>query len=93
VLFAYTKTTIYLHAGTDYCSIEKHGITQVIRTKTIHIQGRDFTIVDTPGQDIFFRMRNYGASVADLVVLVVAADDGICPQTEVRGCVCVVLGV
>ena len=40
------------------------------------------TLVDTPGQDIFFRMRNYGASVADLVILLVAADEEVCSQTE-----------
>ena len=40
------------------------------------------TLVDTPGQDIFFRMRNYGADVADIAALVVAVDQGVSPQTE-----------
>lgn len=40
------------------------------------------TCVDTPGQDFFYRMRNYGASVADVAVLVVAADSGVCDQTQ-----------
>ena len=81
--FNHGKTTLLdALAGTDYCSIEKHGITQTIRTKTVLVNDVRCTIVDTPGQDIFFRMRNYGASVADLVVLVVAADDGICEQTK-----------
>ena len=40
------------------------------------------TFVDTPGQEIFYRMRNYGAMCGDIVLLVIAADDGICTQTE-----------
>jgi translation initiation factor IF-2 len=40
------------------------------------------TFVDTPGQDIFYRMRNYGTTVADMIVLVVSAQDGICDQTK-----------
>ena len=35
------------------------------------------TIIDTPGQDIFYRMRNYGVSVADMVILVVSLEDGV----------------
>lgn len=81
--FNHGKTTLLDNlAGTNFVSIEKHGITQIIRTRTVGIDSVPVTIVDTPGQDIFYRMRNYGASVADLVVLVVALDDGICPQTE-----------
>ena len=89
--FNHGKTSLLDSLGsTNYVSREKHGITQVIRTKRIDIpilvDGREteypFTVVDTPGQEIFFRMRNYGAAVADLVVLLVASDDGICPQTE-----------
>lgn len=40
------------------------------------------TMLDTPGQDVFFRMRNYAAAVADAVILVVAADEGISQQTQ-----------
>lgn len=40
------------------------------------------TIIDTPGQDIFYRMRNYGVSVADMVILVVSLEDGV---SEGRG--------
>ena len=40
------------------------------------------TVVDTPGQDIFYRMRNYGAAVADVAVLLVDIDEGYCQQTE-----------
>ena len=40
------------------------------------------TLIDTPGQDVFFRMRNYAASVADFVILLVAADEEICLQTK-----------
>lgn len=42
----------------------------------------EVTIIDTPGQEIFYRMRNYGAAVADIGVLVVACDDGVCTQTQ-----------
>lgn len=81
--FNHGKTTLLDSlAGTNFVSLEKHAITQIIRTRTVEIGGRPVTIVDTPGQDIFYRMRNYGAAVADFVVLVVAVDDGICPQTE-----------
>ena len=43
---------------------------------------QEVTIIDTPGQEIFYRMRNYGAAVADIGVLVVACDDGVKMQTE-----------
>jgi GTPase SAR1 family protein len=39
------------------------------------------TIIDTPGQDIFYRMRNYGVSVADMVLLVVSLEDGVSTRT------------
>ena len=35
------------------------------------------TIVDTPGQEVFYRMRSYGASIADMALLLIAADDGV----------------
>ena len=44
----------------------------------VEIDGQSFTLVDTPGQEIFYRMRNTGASIADIIVLVVAADSGVC---------------
>lgn len=40
------------------------------------------TLVDTPGQEIFYRMRNYGAGVADMALLLVALNDGVCNQTQ-----------
>ena len=40
------------------------------------------TIIDTPGQDIFYRMRNYGVSVADMVLLVVSLEDGVRTQAN-----------
>jgi translation initiation factor IF-2 len=45
--------------------------------------------VDTPGQDIFYRMRNYGASVADVGLLVIAADEGVCELMGLFDEVCV----
>ena len=42
----------------------------------------EVTFIDTPGQEIFYRMRNYGAAVADIGVLVVACNDGVSAQTE-----------
>ena len=45
--------------------------------KGLELDMRNVTFVDTPGQDIFYRMRNYGASVADLGLLVLAVDEGV----------------
>lgn len=48
----------------------------------VTINDVSFTFIDTPGQEIFYRMRNAGASIADAVLLVIAADTGVCKQTE-----------
>lgn len=61
---------------------EAGGITQSIGAYEIEHNGRKITFIDTPGHEAFSRMRGYGAKIADLAILVVAADDSVKPQTK-----------
>lgn len=68
--------------NSNIVATEAGAITQAIGAYQKEIKGKKITFIDTPGHEAFTQMRSRGASVTDIVIIVVAADDGVMPQTR-----------
>src|SRR3990167_9125222 len=77
------KTTLldYIRK-TNVAAREAGGITKAVGTYEIEHKGQRVTFIDTPGHEAFSKIKARGAQIADIAILVVAADDGVQPQTK-----------